>query len=423
MEHQDNNVSPPPPPLPGLDSLPGTSSGKRRAPFASAPRQDHRPKKRGKRSSNAVSVEALSASTTHVPAHTIASTSSHPQSLVASAASSVLSETGPPSCGVVVENSDVITEKEGGRADTNEENVAEADHAKTRPSSEMISTSGCGSFAEEAGSGSPIIAKQVVKRPVETGARSRPRRSSRISSSVNGGKSARTRSASNSASARADVLRASERGRRLVQIRTRKEAHARDKLANSARPKKNSENVERDEGSSSASELRRSGMTYPTNSTRPIEFKFASDLRIQTRKGDGQRMTRSTSSLSSGNGGANKASTRTHPVPGFKSIHAHPESSQAHRKENLHPVITQPFHWATEQRIKERKEFDEMVKEKERERELLEEQKRKEREEEEEMEIRELRKRAIPKANVVPDWYKDAPKKKKIEETIGHESW
>jgi hypothetical protein len=66
----------------------------------------------------------------------------------------------------------------------------------------------------------------------------------------------------------------------------------------------------------------------------------------------------------------------------------------------------------------ERRQFDEMIKEKEKEREQLEEQKQRERAEEEEREIRELRKRAIPKANVVPEWYKDVPKRKRDEKTI-----
>lgn len=133
-------------------------------------------------------------------------------------------------------------------------------------------------------------------------------------------------------------------------------------------------------------------------------------------------MTRSASSLSSSSGADNKTSTRAHPIPDFKAIHAHLDASQTHRKENIHPVIPQPFHWATEQRIRERKHFDEMIKEKEREREQLMGQKRKEREEEEEREIRELRKRAVPKANVVPEWYKDVPKRKKDEEMIGQGS-
>lgn len=105
------------------------------------------------------------------------------------------------------------------------------------------------------------------------------------------------------------------------------------------------------------------------------------------------------------------------PIPDFKILHAQIGASQAHRKENVHPVTAQPFHWATDQRIKQRREFDDMVREKVRQREVLEEQKRKELEEEEERGIRELRKRLIPKANVVPEWYKGVPRRRKDEGT------
>lgn len=161
-------------------------------------------------------------------------------------------------------------------------------------------------------------------------------------------------------------------------------------------------------------------MTLSTSRTRPVEFKFASELRIQARKAEGQRMTRSASSLSSSSGAeADRINKRVHPIPNFKAMHTQHNAALVHRKENTHPVLPQPFQWATEQRLKERKQFDEMVREKEREREELEEQKRREREEEEEREVRELRKRAVPKANAVPEWYRDAPKKTKDGETIG----
>lgn len=153
-------------------------------------------------------------------------------------------------------------------------------------------------------------------------------------------------------------------------------------------------------------------MTYPASSTRLVEFKFASDLRMQTRKGNRERMTRSLSSMSSSSGSSNGANKRLRPIRDSRKKHATQDVEREHQKENIHPVVPQPFQLVTEQRIKERRKFDEMVKEKERERAQLEEQKRREKEEEEEREIRELRKRAIPKANVVPEWYKDAPKKK-----------
>jgi hypothetical protein len=38
---------------------------------------------------------------------------------------------------------------------------------------------------------------------------------------------------------------------------------------------------------------------------------------------------------------------------------------------------------------------------------------RREREAEEERELREMRRRAVPRAHEVPEWYREAPKKKK----------
>jgi len=68
--------------------------------------------------------------------------------------------------------------------------------------------------------------------------------------------------------------------------------------------------------------------------------------------------------------------------------------------------------WETDERVKDRQRFDEMMREKQREQERLMELRRKEQLEQEEREIRELRKKAIPKAHEVPEWYREAPKKK-----------
>lgn len=104
------------------------------------------------------------------------------------------------------------------------------------------------------------------------------------------------------------------------------------------------------------------------------------------------------------------------PPPDFKAQHSLLESSRAQRKENIAPTLPVSFDLHTDMRAREREKFNESVKEKEREMELEREAKRREREEQEEQEVRELRRRAIPRANVVPEWYKDAPRRKgKIE--------
>jgi hypothetical protein len=107
-----------------------------------------------------------------------------------------------------------------------------------------------------------------------------------------------------------------------------------------------------------------------------------------------------------------KQRTQFIPVPDFKTLHAHHEAEIAHRKENIHPTVPLPLELHTNERAKEREKFDRMMKEKERELERVMEQRRREREENEEREVRELRKKAIPRAHEVPEWYNEAPKKK-----------
>ncbi|KAF9447839.1 hypothetical protein P691DRAFT_793133 [Macrolepiota fuliginosa MF-IS2] len=362
----------------------------------------------------AVSQEARSGSSTAVLPRTAAFTPGGSLSTTVPTTLSLTPEMGLNSSRAAVNDLGVIKENEGVREGVHEENAVDIGHAKIKVTPEMISTSGGGSYQVETESGLSANAKKPVKRMFGHGARDRVRRVSKTSSSANGPRSLRPRSISNSASSRAEVLHASERGRRLAQLRTRKEVRRNDKRNRPGEVGLNSGDAEE---KSSTDEHKRSNVTYPASTTRPVEFKFASDLRIQARKGDGERMTRSASSLS-GSSSDIGTSRRTRPIPNYQVIHTTQDAELAHRKENIHPVIPQPFQWATEQRTRERKKFDEMVKEKEKEREQLEEQKRREREQEEEREVRELRKRTVPKANVVPDWYKDVPRKRKDEETV-----
>lgn len=104
---------------------------------------------------------------------------------------------------------------------------------------------------------------------------------------------------------------------------------------------------------------------------------------------------------------------KKHSIPDFKALHAAHEAEVALRKENIQPVVPAPVKFETDARLKERAKFDEMIREKELQRHLELEQRRRQREEEEEKEIRELRRKAIPKAHEVPEWYKDAPRKAK----------
>lgn len=75
-------------------------------------------------------------------------------------------------------------------------------------------------------------------------------------------------------------------------------------------------------------------------------------------------------------------------------------------------IVPEAFRFSTEQRARDRGKFDEAVraKQKEKERELEEDRAAKAIEEERGM--KEMRKRAVPKANAVPEWYATMPKRK-----------
>ncbi|KAF6753316.1 hypothetical protein DFP72DRAFT_1069690 [Ephemerocybe angulata] len=112
-------------------------------------------------------------------------------------------------------------------------------------------------------------------------------------------------------------------------------------------------------------------------------------------------------------------SNSSHPVPDFKALHASHEADLTRRKEKLlrqskaNAVIPVSPRFETKNRLKERHKFDDMVKEKElRLQEEREAQRRVQAEEEERL-VRELRRKAVPKAHEVPEWYKDAPKRGK----------
>lgn len=147
----------------------------------------------------------------------------------------------------------------------------------------------------------------------------------------------------------------------------------------------------------------------PLNATRPVAFQLHTEAR-EARRGGGEHGKESAESDSHSQSQRDKKYLST--IPDFKALHAAHNAELALRKENIRPTIPLPIRWETDERVKERQKFDEMMKEKEREQERLMEVRRREQEEQEEREVRELRKKAIPKAHEVPEWYKEAPKRK-----------
>ncbi|KAH9950944.1 hypothetical protein B0H21DRAFT_409263 [Amylocystis lapponica] len=140
--------------------------------------------------------------------------------------------------------------------------------------------------------------------------------------------------------------------------------------------------------------------------TKPIEFHFQSDTRAEARKAE----------LDKSSGDAASSTLRRSrraplPVPDFKALHAAQESLFASRREHIVPTVPLELELYTDVRAREREKFEEARRAREHELELQTEERRRLRELEEEKEIKELRKRAVPRANEIPDWYADAPKK------------
>ena len=127
--------------------------------------------------------------------------------------------------------------------------------------------------------------------------------------------------------------------------------------------------------------------------TKPVGFTFRVDARLEARRTEAR--------LAASEPG----------VPGCKARLTSHQSAIVFQKEVV-PSAPAPFYFYTEQRAKEREEFDAMVKHKEEEMEKLREEERRREAEEDAVEIRELRRKAVPKANAVPEWYADMPKKK-----------
>ena len=87
-------------------------------------------------------------------------------------------------------------------------------------------------------------------------------------------------------------------------------------------------------------------------------------------------------------------------------------SSAGTRSQRKPLIVPEGFRFSTEQRAKEREEFDRGVRVKQEEKERRLEEERAAKAVEEEQEMKEMRKRAVPKASGIPEWYAAMPKRK-----------
>lgn len=138
-----------------------------------------------------------------------------------------------------------------------------------------------------------------------------------------------------------------------------------------------------------------------SNTTKTAGFNFRLDGRMEARKAEFEKSQAQ----------PKRKRDNIPPIPDFKALHAAQDAQLALRREHIKPVVPLLVEFSTDGRAKERQKFDEKIKEKEKELALATEQRRREREEEEAREVKELRKKAVPKAHEVPDWYKEAPRK------------
>ncbi|KZV71024.1 hypothetical protein PENSPDRAFT_752151 [Peniophora sp. CONT] len=138
--------------------------------------------------------------------------------------------------------------------------------------------------------------------------------------------------------------------------------------------------------------------------TKPVEFHFKVESRLSARKpSDGQDAP--------GNAAASRSASKDPSIPDFAARHALEAERTNARKERIAPTVPHSPEFTVEARLREREKFEEGRRAREAEIEQQREQMRLEREREEEAEMRRLRKLAVPKANAVPEWYAQAPKK------------
>ena len=128
-----------------------------------------------------------------------------------------------------------------------------------------------------------------------------------------------------------------------------------------------------------------------------MEFHFESDARLEARR--------------TGFVDGTLRQPTYPPIPDFKTLHEAQARDAAARRDHVVPTQAQGFHFSTETRAHEREKYDEARRAREEEAERLLDEKRRLEALREEEEIRELRRRAVPKANQVPEWYQHAPKR------------
>jgi hypothetical protein len=146
----------------------------------------------------------------------------------------------------------------------------------------------------------------------------------------------------------------------------------------------------------------------------PVEFNFGLEARFLRQTEPPPSSCEAARSLSSSTStvAASTLNSNVRPVPDFAALQAaHAAAVTTRRAAAIHPTVPQVFHFGLDARLKEREAFEEARREREAELARQAEERRRAQEEEEERQYREARRRTVPKANTVPDWYRDAPRR------------
>ncbi|KAJ7137339.1 hypothetical protein C8R43DRAFT_1109895 [Mycena crocata] len=145
----------------------------------------------------------------------------------------------------------------------------------------------------------------------------------------------------------------------------------------------------------------------------PVPWVDASSATSTSTSGSGssgkhKHATASTSATAETDG--NERKPKPYTIPDFKSLHASLAASRTRRA----PTVPHSPALTTRARAQERAKFDTAVHEKQVMLEAEREERRKAEEEREELEMKEMRKKAVVKAHEVPGWYKEMPKRERV---------
>ncbi|KAL5519583.1 hypothetical protein ACEPAH_1266 [Sanghuangporus vaninii] len=150
----------------------------------------------------------------------------------------------------------------------------------------------------------------------------------------------------------------------------------------------------------------------PWKPTVPHAFRFETDYRVANRRQEFQAKLKVWEQRAAADCSSNKQCI-------FGGMHSNlknrPGASleilATRRREQITPTIPVSPHFMVDTRLAQRHKFDDAQRAKEKEAERIREEQRRAKEAEEEREWREARKRTIPRANQIPEWYTQVPKR------------